>query len=587
MRALLVASLTGLMLACGGAPDVPPESPSEGPFPATWNLLERTVSASSTAGMVTSGHPLASRAGAEVLERGGNAIDAAVAVGFALAATLPAAGNIGGGGFLVYRDESGEVSALDYREKAPGAADHDMYLDEEGKLTDRSRIGHLAAGVPGSVAGLWAMHERFGSLPWGELVAPAVELARGHSIDAARSRSLEAGAERLALFDASREQFLVDGAALPVGHWWAQPELAATLERIAVGGSDEFYGGETADLLVAEMQRGGGLISHEDLAAYQAVWREPIRIEYRDSVIWSMPPSSSGGVTMGLIFNILEGYDILPAFGTAALHHLHAEAMRWAFVDRNSYLGDPDFVDMPLDRLLSKPYAAELRGRIDPASATPTPAFQVSVPESVDTTHYSIVDAEGRAASVTTTINGLYGNFVTVAGAGFLLNNEMDDFAAQPGEPNMFGLVQGEANSIAPGKRMLSSMSPAVVEDSAGELRMVVGTPGGSTIITSVFHVISNVLDHGMSLSEAVAAPRVHHQALPDRLFFEAGGLDSRAQAELMEKGHVLAEREGGSGDIQAIVRTPEGWLGVADPRRGGGAAAPAEAATSKVAAAR
>ncbi|MEE2776526.1 MAG: gamma-glutamyltransferase [Acidobacteriota bacterium] len=567
-------ALTGLVFACGAAVESPAIEVATGLFPAGWSLHESVRAVEAAGGMVTSGHPLASQVGSDVLARGGNAIDAAVAVGFALAVVLPEAGNIGGGGFLVYRDGEGGVHALDYREKAPGNGHHDMYLDDEGNVTEASRVGHLAAGVPGSVAGMAAMHEKFGSLPWESLVAPAVDLAVGHVIDEVRAANLSGGRHLLARFETSAQQFLIDGESPSAGQRWSQPELADTLRRIAKGGASEFYEGETADLLVAEMERGGGLITIEDLAAYRAVWRDPVRVAYRDHVVWSMPPSSSGGVAMAMIFNILEGFDVLPAFGSPDLVHLEAEAMRWAFIDRNQYLGDPDFVDMPLERLLSKGYAAELRGRVDPGSATPTPTFQIA-PEGTSTTHYSVVGRDGRAASITTTINSFYGNGVTVAGAGFLLNNEMDDFAAKPGVPNQFGLVQGEANAVAPHKRMLSSMSPAVVEDAAGELRMVVGTPGGSTIITSVFQVISNVLDHGMSLPEAVAAPRVHHQALPDVVFFEPGGLTQDAQDRLGEMGYVLRERQRTSGDIQAIMRTESGWLGVPDPRRGGAAVGP------------
>jgi gamma-glutamyltranspeptidase/glutathione hydrolase len=523
--------------------------------------------------MVVSGHPLASRAGAEILARGGNAIDAAVTVGFALAVVLPAAGNIGGGGFLVHRDAVGEVRTLDYRESAPAKATHDMYLDEEGEPTQDSRIGHLSAGVPGSVAGMWVMHQELGSLPWNDLVEPAIELARGHLIDESRHRSLDASKSTLARFAGSAKQFLLDGEAPPTGHQWSQPDLVATLERIGADGADGFYRGETADLLVAEMERGGGLITHEDLETYEALWRDPIRLSYRGHEIFSMPPSSSGGVALAIILNVLGGYDSLPAFGTANLVHLETEAMRSAFIDRNHYLGDPAFVEMPLDRLTSLDHANEWRDRIVRGEAGTTPPFDPAVYESTETTHYSIVDEAGNAASVTTTLNLGYGSGVTVPGAGFLLNDEMDDFAAKPGSPNAYGLVQGEANSVAPGKRMLSSMTPSIVVGPDGDLRMVVGTPGGSTIITSVYHVISNVIDHQLSLAEAVAAPRVHHQALPDVVFFESGGLSPEVVGALEEMGYTVMERESLSGDIAAILADGDGWIGVADPRRGGGAA--------------
>ncbi len=525
--------------------------------------------------MVVSGHGLASDVGAAVLEQGGNAIDAAVAVGFALAAVLPAAGNIGGGGFLVYRSDGGEVRALDYREKAPGAATRDMFLDDEGKVAESAVIGHLAAGVPGSVAGLWEMHREYGTLPWADLVTPAIELAHGHEVDEPRSRSLESAAPRLKRFPASAMQFLVDGEAPPPGAMLEQPDLAATLRAIAEQGPDGFYRGRVADLIVAEMERGGGLISLQDLEDYVPVWREPVEVAYRGHTIYSMPPVSSGGLTLGLILNTLEGWDPLPPFGSADLIHLEAEAMRFAFRDRNTLLGDPDFVDVPRAQFESQAYADGLRARIDPEKAQPLPPIEVAPPaESTETTHYSVVDRWGNAASVTTTINSGFGNAVTVTGAGFLLNNEMDDFAASPGQPNQFGLVEGENNAIVPGKRMMSSMTPSIVLDLEGELMMVVGTPGGPTIITTVYHVISNVIDHGMGLRQAVESPRVHHQAWPDQVFYEAGGLAGEALENLAAKGHELVER-GLSGDVSAILVEGSSLLGVADPRRGGDVSAP------------
>jgi gamma-glutamyltranspeptidase/glutathione hydrolase len=324
-------------------------------------------------------------------------------------------------------------------------------------------------------------------------------------------------------------------------------------------------------LIVAEMERGSGLISHEDLAAYEAIWREPVELTYREHTVFSMPPSSSGGVTMGQILNILEGYEPLPPFGSTAQVHLVAEAMRRAFTDRNHYLGDPAFVEMPIDRLLSKSYADELRRTIDRNRATPSESVRPGLAEGDHTTHYSVVDVDGNAVSVTTTINSGFGSGVTVAGAGFLLNNEMDDFAAAPGRPNQYGLVQGEANAIAPGKRMLSAMTPSIVLDPDGRLMMVVGSPGGPTIITTVTQVISNVVDHGMSLADAIAAPRIHHQALPDQIRFERGGLLPEVVSALEAMGHTVAERSGYSGQVAGIIRVPTGWTGIADPRSGGG----------------
>ncbi|HEY6092326.1 MAG TPA: gamma-glutamyltransferase [Gemmatimonadales bacterium] len=573
MRKLSVLPVL-LAVACAKTPRPAPITPvvrGRPVIPATWTLKSRPATAQHA--MVVSAHPLASAAGVEVLKEGGNAIDAAVAVAFALEVVLPDAGNIGGGGFIVHRTAAGEVTALDYREAAPAAATHDMYLDAAGNPTDKSVVGHLAAGVPGSVAGLHEAWKRYGKLPWAALIAPAIRLAQGHVIDTARSRDIASDRDLLAQFPASRAQFLVHDSAPAPGTLWRQPDLARTLQLISDSGPDVFYRGQIADLIVAEMQRGGGLITKEDLRNYRAKWRTPIQITYRGHTIYSMPPPSSGGVTMGEILNIMEGYDTLPAFGTAAYVHLLTEAMRRAFVDRNRWLGDPDFVHMPIERLLSKSYAATLRSQIDPKRATPTPTdASGSGGEPMETTHYSIVDADGNAASVTTTLNGGFGSGVTVTGAGFLLNDEMDDFATAPGKPNMYGLVQGEANAVQGGKRMLSAMTPSIVLDSAGNLQMVVGTPGGPTIITSVTQVILNVLDHGMSLPDAVAAPRIHHQALPDQTYWEHGGLSDQAVQALLAMGHKLSERRGHSGIIAAIQKTAGGWVGVADPRYAGGA---------------
>ena len=566
--------------AAAAAPAAHPAAPGAGAdavvtgrpiIPETWSLAGKGVTVSGPRAMVVSGHPLASQVGIEIIKQGGNAVDAAVAVGFALAVVLPEAGNIGGGGFIVYRDTTGRVRALDYREMAPGRATPDMYVDSTGNSTDQSLTGHLASGVPGSVAGMYEAWKSAGRLSWRKVLAPAIRLAREHTLDAARSRAIAEEAERLARFPASAKQFLVDGHAPASGTTFRQPELAHTLQLIADSGASVFYKGQIADLIAAEMQRGHGLITKDDLRRYQPKWRTPVQIGYRGYSIYSMPPASSGGVTMGEILNIMEGYDTLPPFGSAGYVHLEVEAMRRAFMDRNHWLGDPDFVDMPLERLLSKSYAAELRAQILPDRATPTPPLATSAGEGTETTHYSVVDAAGNAAAVTTTLNGGFGSAVTVTGAGFLLNNEMDDFTTAPGKPNMYGLIQGAANAIAPHKRMLSAMTPSLVLDRSGRLFMVVGTPGGPTIINSVYQVIVNVLDHGMSLAEAVAAPRVHQQALPDVVFYERGGLAQTTLDGLRTMGYQLRER-GRMGDIAAIKRTAAGWVGVADPRRGGGA---------------
>jgi gamma-glutamyltranspeptidase/glutathione hydrolase len=576
-------ALAALASACAGASG--PETAPAGraaraavlagrpAVPSSWTMRAAPVTAPKA--MVASAHPLATAAGVEVLKKGGNAIDAAVAVGFALAVVLPDAGNIGGGGFILYREAGGRVQALDYRETAPGGASRDMYVDSAGNVSDESVTGHRAAGVPGSVAGLHEAWQRHGVLKWSDVLAPAIRLARdGHRIDAARNDDIQDDARRLARFPASRRQFLVNDQAPATGSLWKQPDLGKTLQLISDSGPDVFYRGQIADLIVDEMARGRGLITKDDLRRYRAKWRSPIQLTYRGHRIYSMPPASSGGITMGLILNMMEGYDTVGAFGTPRYVHTLTEAMRRAFMDRNRWLGDPDFVRMPTERLLSKSYAAGLRAGIDPKRATPTPPSGLSTAEGSHTTHYSVVDAQGNAASVTTTLNGGFGSAVTVAGAGFLLNNEMDDFASAPGKPNMYGLVQGEANAIAPRKRMLSAMTPSIVLNPAGQLQLIVGTPGGPTIITTVSQVILNVIDHGMSVPDAVAAPRVHHQALPDLIRYERNGLAPATVDALQALGHRVEARSGTSGIVAAIGRAPNGgWIGVADPRYAGGAA--------------
>jgi len=571
VQRLVVSLVLLLSAACGHPSGTATPNPAAGVAPG-WEFTGRARVTDAPRAMVVSGNGIASDVGREILRQGGSAVDAAVAVGFALAVVHPEAGNLGGGGFMVIRLRDGTVQTLDYRETAPARATRDMYLDERGEPTERSLTGHLAAGVPGSVAGLVEAHRRFGRLPLAAVVEPAIRLAGdGFVVDEYRSRSIGDDSARLVQFPASRTSFLPDGAPPKAGSVLRQPDLGATLEAIRDHGADGFYRGPVADLIVAEMERGGGLISHEDLAAYRAIWRDPITISYRHHTIYSMPPASSGGVTMGEIFNIMEGYDPLPPFGTPTLIHLEAEAMRRAFTDRNMYLGDPAFVRNPTDRLLSKAYAADLRKGIG-KRASPTPAFAPGPRTGSSTTHYSVVDQEGNAVSCTTTLNDSYGSAVTVTGGGFLLNDEMDDFATAPGKPNMYGLVQGEANAIAPGKRMLSAMTPSIVLDPEGRLLLVVGTPGGPRIITMVYHVISNVIDHHMPLPEAVVAPRMHHQGLPDTLRVERGGFTPATLDSLRARGHAIGSG-GYWGDVEAIIRTPTGWRGVSDPRRGGGGA--------------
>jgi len=540
---------------------------------AEWPLSQRVKSVAGEHAMVVTSHPLASDVGVDILRRGGNAVDAAVAVAFALAVVHPVAGNIGGGGFMVVRTHDDTVRALDFREVAPAGATRSMYVDSAGNVLASSLTGHLSVGVPGTVAGLFEAHRRFGHVRWKELVAPAVRLARdGYALDGARSRQISREAERLARFPASRAQFLVDGEAPPAGTRFVQPDLARTLQLIADSGPDVFYRGGIAERIGQEMARGGGLITRDDLARYRAKWRDPIAIGYRGYTIYTMPPPSGGGVTLAEILNVMEGYAPLPPFGSARLMHLQTEAMRRAYADRNAFLGDPDFVDIPLSRLLSKSYAATLRANIDSQRATPSPPARGGPSEGTETTHYSIVDADGNAVACTTTLNNDFGSAVTVTGAGFLLNDEMDDFMTAPGRPNLFGLVQGEANAIAPGKRMLSGMTPAIVVDSAGRLFLVLGSPGGSRITTAVYQVLSNAIDQDMPLPSAVAAPRLHHQAVPDTLHLENDGFVQASIDSLEAMGHRVSFWNYKT-EVNAIGRAAAGWIGVADPRRGGGAA--------------
>ena len=554
-----------------------PETSAPAGFPAQWRYSANEMAVTAENGMVVSTDEYATNVGVQILQEGGNAIDAAIAVQFALAVVNPEAGNIGGGGFMVVRTAEGETAALDYREKAPFEATRDMYLDPAGNLTDKSVVGHLAAGVPGTVSGMSAAHERFGTVPWADLVRPAIELAEGFEVKERFLGSLsKTMVEALTAYPTSASQFLPrDGSPPVVGDTLRQADLASTLNRIKDDGADGFYTGRTADLIVEEMERGGGIITHQDLQSYEAEWREPISFNYRKHTIISMPPSSSGGATMAEIANILEGYDFAEmSWHSAEQIHLFAEAARRAYADRNHYLADPDFVEMPLNRMTSSSYASERAATISTSTATPStsvgPGMEGDPGESEETTHFSIVDAAGNAVSVTTTINSWYGSKVTVAGAGFVLNNEMDDFAAKPGTPNQFGLVQGENNAIGPGKRMLSAMSPSIILGQDNELLMVTGTPGGSTIITTVFQTISNVVDYGMNVVQAVNAPRVHHQHLPDQIYYEAGGLPRSVVAALEDLGHKMVERSDVSGDVQAILIEDGVMTAWSDPRRGG-----------------
>jgi gamma-glutamyltranspeptidase / glutathione hydrolase len=547
------------------APTIP-RVPDGWPFP-----LDRPAAVGER-GMVVTDQPLATEAGLAVLRDGGNAVDAAVATAFALAVVLPSAGNIGGGGFLVAHVD-GQSHALDFRETAPAAGSRDMYLDASGETGDRSVTGHLAAGVPGSVAGLWAAHEKLGSKPWAELVQPAIRLAEeGFEVDDYAAGVIKAEAARLARFPASAALYLREGAPLPVGTRLKNPDLARTLRRIAERGRDGFYKGETADLLLAEMKRGKGIITARDLEGYEAKWRAPITFQYRGHEVISMPPPSSGGLTLALIAAQLSADDLAGlGWHTAKAVHLQAESMRRAFAVRNEVLGDPDYVTFDQAEILSPAFSARLRASISTDRATPSREIsgRPAPAESRQTTHFSVTDERGNAVALTTTINGWYGSAVTVAGAGFLLNNEMDDFAARPGTPNMYGLVQGEANAIAPGKRMLSAMTPTIVLDRDRRPLLVTGASGGPFIITTVFQAMSNRLDYGLGVSALMRAPRLHHQHLPDALRLEMNGFEAAEVAALQRLGHevgLFSHEDDGS--IGATIERRDGrWFGQSDPR--------------------
>jgi gamma-glutamyltranspeptidase/glutathione hydrolase len=537
-------------------------------------------------GMVVSAHRLASEVGVEVLRRGGNAVDAAVAVGYALAVVYPVAGNLGGGGFMTIRLADGRSTFLDFRETAPGAATERMYLDALGTpRAGASTLGHLAVGVPGSVAGLEHVRERYGTLDRATLIGPAIALAeRGFELTDGDVALIRLPADELARDPPAAAIFLRDGGPLPAGARLVQPRLAATLRRIVDGGASGFYGGPIGEEIARASREGGGILALDDLAAYAVRERAPVECAYRGYRLLSAPPPSSGGLTLCLALGALEPFP-LSAWGRDSADYVHtlAEVLRRAFVARNTRLGDPDFVANPVHELLDAGYAAALRVGIDPGRATDSLALMpgTSGREGEQTTHYSIVDAQGNAVAVTTTLNGAFGARVVAGETGVLLNNEMDDFTVKPGVPNLFGLVQGPANAIAPGKRPLSSMTPTIVTRD-GRLVLVVGSPGGPRIITAVLQVILNLVDHGMGLDAAIAAPRLHHQWLPDTLFVEPGRLDAVTRVELERRGHRITEgRPWGhaagilvGGSSLAAPAAGEGiYFGVDDPRGELGAA--------------
>ena len=525
-------------------------------------------------GMVATSHTLATEVALKVLKDGGNAIDAAVTAGFALAVTQPRSGNIGGGGFLVYSPGNGDApEAIDYRETAPAAATETMFQDQDGNVvSERSRFSHKAAGVPGTVAGLALALERHGTLSLSQALAPAIRLAReGFVVPHRFTAGLEQARDRLERWPATRTTFYKkDGSAPQPGEVFRQPELADTLQRIAKQGVKGFYEGETAQLIVAEMRRGEGLITLEDLRNYEPAVRQPVHGTYRGFDIYSMSPPSSGGTHIVQILNILEDYPIGEWGHNSAntIHHM-AEAMKLAYADRSEYLGDTDFVAVPLEGLTSKGYADQLRTSIKADKARPASEIAPGKPgprESPETTHFSVVDRWGNAVSNTYTINFSYGSGITVAGAGFLLNNEMDDFSAKPGVPNAYGLIGGEANKVEPGKRMLSSMSPTIVRKDNRNF-LVTGSPGGSRIITTTLQVIMNVIDHNMNIQTAVSAPRIHHQWLPDEIRVEQG-ISPDTLDLLRARGHTI-NTGSAMGAIQSILIGEDGTLyGGADPRR-------------------
>lgn len=503
--------------------------------------------------MVASQHPLASKIGIEIIKKGGNAVDAAIAVALALAVVYPEAGNIGGGGFMLIRFKDGRTHAIDYREVAPKAATRDMFVDEKGNLIEgegSSTIGYRAAGVPGTLAGLDLAYKKFasGKISWQELVEPARRLAEeGFALSYRQANLFKSYKKNLERYEDSRRIFLNDGKLYEEGDILKQPELAKTLERIQKFGAREFYTGLTAKLIAEDMKRNGGLITLDDLASYQAKEREPLRGSYRGYEIITMPPPSSGGIVMLQVLNMLEKYDIRQmGWSSAQKYHLLIEAMRRAFADRAEWMADPDFVNVPTSVLIDKKYAEKRASTIDLEKATPSStvkAGEISFAEGTETTHFTVVDTEGNVVSNTYTINDLFGSAVTVKGTGILLNDEMDDFAARPGKPNLFGLIQGERNRVEGGKRPLSSMTPTIVLRKDGSLWFAVGARGGPRIISAVIQTVINMIDHDMNIQQAIDAPRVHHQWYPDEVFYEPYGLSQDTIVRLQGFGHKLTAR--------------------------------------------
>lgn len=529
-------------------------------------------------GMVVSSSELASKVGLQILKKGGNAVDAAVATGFALAVTLPSAGNIGGGGFMVIHLNDGRNISIDYREKAPLKASKNMYLDKDGNfLSELSTEGATSSGVPGSVAGLLYALEHYGTMELADVIQPAINLAEdGFPLDYSLANSFRYNLEKdFSKYESSKKKFSNNGEPYKVGEIFKQPDLASTLKLIKENGRDGFYKGKVADLIVDQIKKLGGYITKEDLEKYEAVERKkPIIGNYRNYKIVSMPPSSSGGVALVELLNILENYHFSKdEWNSSSYIHKLVEAMKYTYADRTDYLGDPDFFNVPVDSLTSKKYAREIFSKI---KDTATPSSEISSGnfnlshESEQTTHYSVYDKFGNAVSTTTTLNSSYGNKIVVAGAGFLLNNEMDDFSAKPGAPNQFGLLGGDANSIQPEKRMLSAMTPTIVLKN-DKPYIVIGSPGGSTIITVVLQVIMNCIDFGMDIQEAIDAPRIHNQWLPEKIDYEKFGLSNDVKNNLIKMGHKIGSQRT-LGRAMGIMIDPQKNIiyGAADSRSNG-----------------
>ena len=575
-RLLLVASLT---LAFVAAP--------------TWKLISESASPTALAasrepvrarhGIVASTNQIASQVGVDIMKRGGNAVDAAVAVAFVLAVTHPAAGNLGGGGFMMIRLKNGKTTAIDYREMAPAAATRNIYLDKNGNLIQGeggSLVGYRAAGVPGTVRGMELALKQYGSgrLSWAQLVEPARRFANGFTVNRALARSLRGSGDYLSQYPETKRIYLNDGKFYNEGEIFRQPDLAVTFARLQRSGPNEFYEGQTAKLIVNDVKRHNGLMTLADLRGYVAKERQPLRGRYRGYEVISMPPPSSGGAVLLEMLNILEGYELDKLDSASSeRYHLMTEAMRRAFADRAEFMGDTDFVKVPVAGLIDKSYAAKLRGTINPARASTSVEISAGQPagyESEETTHFTVVDAEGNAVANTYTLNNSYGSAAVAKGTGVILNDEMDDFAAKPGTPNMYGLIQGERNAVAPRKRPLSAMTPTFVLRKDGSLWFTVGSPGGPTIINTALCVITNVVDYDMNIQQAIDFPRIHHQWLPDELIFEPYGLSGDTQKALLSLGHKLAKPRY-LGDAEGIMIEEKTGvrLGATDPRRSDGLA--------------